>query len=76
METIQLTTEIGPDGTLRIVAPTHCGPGPAEVLVVVQPLSIPDVAVDWGDAYGLGKEIWGGIDAQEYVNRMRDEWER
>lgn len=25
---------------------------------------------------GLGKEIWEGIDAQEYVNRLRDEWER
>lgn len=24
---------------------------------------------------GLGKEIWEGIDAQEYVNRERDEWD-
>jgi hypothetical protein len=24
---------------------------------------------------GLGKEIWQGIDAQEYVNRERDSWE-
>ena len=24
---------------------------------------------------GLGKEIWAGIDAQEYVNKLRDEWE-
>ncbi len=23
---------------------------------------------------GLGKEIWLGIDAQEYVNRERDSW--
>jgi hypothetical protein len=23
---------------------------------------------------GLGKEIWAGIDAQEYVHRERDEW--
>ncbi len=23
---------------------------------------------------GLGKEIWEGIDAQEYVNQLRDEW--
>lgn len=23
---------------------------------------------------GLGKEIWNGIDAQEYVNRERDSW--
>jgi hypothetical protein len=23
---------------------------------------------------GLGKEIWGNIDAQEYVNQERDSW--
>ncbi|MDQ3750859.1 MAG: hypothetical protein M3367_17850 [Acidobacteriota bacterium] len=25
---------------------------------------------------GLGAEIWEGIDAQEYVNELRNEWER
>ena len=24
---------------------------------------------------GLGAEIWNGIDAQDYVNALRDEWE-
>jgi len=24
---------------------------------------------------GLGAEIWQGIDAQEYVSHLRDEWE-
>lgn len=23
---------------------------------------------------GLGKEIWGSVDAQEHVNRERDSW--
>ena len=23
---------------------------------------------------GLGAEIWQGVDAQEYVNELRDEW--
>ncbi|MFN6468874.1 MAG: hypothetical protein RMY36_004250 [Nostoc sp. SerVER01] len=23
---------------------------------------------------GLGKEIWNGVDAQEYVNQERDSW--
>jgi hypothetical protein len=27
------------------------------------------------ELHGLGKEIWEGIDAQEYVNKLRDEWE-
>jgi hypothetical protein len=25
---------------------------------------------------GLGAEIWQGIDAQQYVNDLRDEWDR
>ena len=25
--------------------------------------------------HGLGKEIWQGIDAQSYVNELRQEWE-
>jgi len=27
------------------------------------------------ELHGLGKEIWEGIDAQEYVNELRKEWE-
>lgn len=23
---------------------------------------------------GLGKEVWNGIDAQEYINQERDSW--
>jgi hypothetical protein len=73
METLQLDTTIGPDGVLRIEAPTHLAPGPAKVVVVVSPT---EGTLDWIDLRGVGKEIWEGIDAQEYVNRLRDEWER
>ncbi len=24
---------------------------------------------------GLGKDIWEGIDAQDYINQLRDEWD-
>ena len=27
------------------------------------------------ELHGLGKEIWEGIDAQEYVNKLREEWD-
>jgi hypothetical protein len=27
------------------------------------------------ELHGLGKEIWEGIDAQEYVNKLRDGWD-
>ena len=77
METIHLTTTIATDGTLHIDAPSHLPPGPAEVVVVVSPTSSREKpALSWHDAVGLGKEIWEGIDAQEYVNQLRDEWEK
>ena len=25
---------------------------------------------------GLGKEIWEGVDAQDYINQQRDEWDK
>ena len=25
---------------------------------------------------GLGADIWQGVDAQQYVNELRDEWDR
>jgi hypothetical protein len=29
--------------------------------------------VNLGDFYGLGKGLWKGDDAQDYVNKLRDE---
>ena len=28
------------------------------------------------ELHGLGREIWDGVDAQTYVNQMRDEWDK
>ncbi|HMF57311.1 MAG TPA: hypothetical protein VK619_13290 [Pyrinomonadaceae bacterium] len=27
------------------------------------------------ELHGLGKEIWEGIEAQDYVNELRNEWD-
>jgi hypothetical protein len=27
------------------------------------------------ELHGLGKEIWEGIDAKDYINRLREEWD-
>ena len=26
--------------------------------------------------YGAGREAWAGVDVQQYINEMRDEWDR
>ncbi len=28
---------------------------------------------DWKDLYGIGSGLWNGEDAQDYVNRLREE---
>lgn len=35
---------------------------------------IPESADPIEQLKGLGAEIWEGVDAQEYVNRERDDW--
>jgi hypothetical protein len=39
METIRLTTDVRPDGTVRIEAPSTLPPGPAEAVVVLSPVA-------------------------------------
>jgi hypothetical protein len=73
METVNLRTEIGTDGKLRIDVPCHSPPGPADVIVYILPARPAAAAPHWRDFYGLGKEIWGAQDAQAYVNELRDE---
>jgi len=29
--------------------------------------------LDWRELYGLGSGLWNGEDAQDYVNRLREE---
>jgi len=31
--------------------------------------------LDWDELYGAGKGLWDGEDAQDYVNRMREDRE-
>ena len=31
------------------------------------------ITLNWNDLYGTGKGLWKGDDAQDYVNRAREE---
>ncbi len=73
MQTIHLQAMVGTDGQLHLDVPCQLPPGPAEVVVVVGPMAAAKQEVRWADFYGVGKEAWQGIDAQEYVNQLRIE---
>jgi hypothetical protein len=77
LETIKLSTNVTTDGKLHLgdVA-CHAPPGPVEVVLLVQPQSASASDVDFGSLYGIAADLWAGEDAQAYVDRLRDEWER
>jgi hypothetical protein len=34
------------------------------------------IRLSWQDARGLGKDIWAGVDVNQYMHALRQEWER
>ena len=54
---------------------------PQEQLAVVERIvkrlqkSKPQKVRHWFELEGLGKEIWQGVDVQQYIRELRDEWE-
>lgn len=32
-----------------------------------------EIKLNWNGLYGIGKGLWGGEDAQDYVNKLREE---
>ena len=75
MTTYTVQTAIRDDKKLRLEIPCELPAGPVEVLIVVQPQSPPakDKALRWDDLYGVGKDVWQGIDALEYVRELRED---
>lgn len=67
-------THVGDDGRLTLDIPADLPPGPTEVVIVINTPPVRRRSIT--ELRGLGAEIWEGIDAQEYVNALRDEWER
>jgi hypothetical protein len=42
----------------------------------IQRISAAPVRLSWQDARGLGKDIWAGVDVEQYIDAMRQEWDR
>ena len=53
---------------LKLIAMLAQGLAKEEVAPQAQPRNLMEL-------HGLGKEIWEGVDAQDYVNRLREEWD-
>ena len=75
MMTMTIRSEITSDGTLRIEVPCDLPPGPVEVVLTVQPQSGAPTRPfgNWDEVYGLGREVWHGVDPQQYVRDLRQD---
>lgn len=74
MKTVTLRSCVSDEGLLKLEVP-DLPPGPVEVVVVVQPAHSGQ-RPDWEKLYGLGKEVWNGIDPVEYLRDLRSDRER
>ena len=77
MKTLTLQSEVQSDGKLKIEVSCGLPPGPVEVVLTVraQPERAAVPRLRWGEVYGLGREVWEGVDPQQYVRDLRQDRE-
>jgi len=75
VKTMTIQSEITREGTLKIEVPCDLPPGPVEVELTVRcPNGLPEQPMqDWDQLYGLGREVWAGVDARQYVQDLRQD---
>jgi hypothetical protein len=77
MKTLIVQSEISRDGKLKVEVPCELPPGPVEVELTVRTRLEVEAArrPPWAMLYGLGKEVWAGVDPTEYVAELRQDRE-
>jgi len=80
MQTLTVQGVVTDKGTLRIEpieTAVDLPPGPVEVEVTIRPAPKPAEPSEWkwADLYGLGAEIWRGVDVKEYLRELREDRE-
>jgi len=48
------------------------GTGPTSIIIAGEKIGTANLL----RLKGLGKHVWKGIDAQDYINKLRDEWDK
>ena len=72
MQTITTQAVVSGDQKLKLELACDLPPGPVDVVVVVQPRAPASGArPSWAEIHGLGKDVWQGVDAIEYVRELR-----
>ena len=71
--TIAAHAIVSGEGILRLEVPCDMPPGPVDVVVVVvvNPADVARPRPAWEELYGLGRDVWEGVDAVGYVRELR-----
>ena len=69
--TIAAHAEVSEQGILSLAIPCDMRPGPVEVQVVVHSPVDGGGRPAWNDLYGMGRDVWSGVDAAGYVRELR-----
>jgi hypothetical protein len=77
VKTLMVQGIVTEDGMLRLEVPCDLPPGPVEVEVTIRPAVKPSGQCEpkWAELYGLGAEIWRGVDVEEYLRELREDRE-
>lgn len=77
MTTLTVRGEVSLEGVVKIEAPCDLPPGPVEGVLVVQAAQrVTGVREPkWEQLYGLGREIWQGVDVDQYLRESREDRE-
>jgi hypothetical protein len=73
MKTMTVQAEVSADHILKLEVPCDLAPGQVEVVLTIQPHqpSQDRDRIDWGQLFGLDREVWQGIDAERYLRDLR-----
>jgi hypothetical protein len=73
--TLTVQSQINEEGVLKIEVPCDLPPGQVEVMLTIRcpPNPAARPGLDWEGLYGLGREVWAGVDAEQYLRELRED---
>ena len=73
MSILSARGEVTPQGVLKVQVPCKLPPGPVDVELNVRSSEDTRNPRDWDLLYGLGQEVWKDVDAQTYLEDLRQD---
>ena len=73
MKTMTVQAEVSADQILKLEVPCDLKPGRVVVVLTIptEQSSEDQRRIDWSSLWGLGREVWEGVDAPSYLDELR-----